>query len=300
MILKVIQDKKILFSIGSIFISILVLYLKYLAWYTTDSVAFYSDMLETLINVAAAILGCIALIFASRPADKLHPYGHQKAEYISAAIEGLLVLVTAILIMYESIEGWYHPRLPTAPFIGILFNASAGVVNLIWCIILIKVGKKYCSPALIAGGEHILSDVWTTVGLICGFTLIPIIRWAPLDSILGFLIALNVIRMGFHVIIESFNGLMDKAPSPQVIEHIYEIIQKNAPEALDFHMVRFRQVGAITFIDFHLVVPGVMDVYTAHNICDRIELALKKSIGSVSINIHVEPEDKIKNTSQLV
>lgn len=297
MILKVIQDKKILFSVGSIFVSILVLYLKYLAWYTTNSVAFYSDMLETLINVAAAILGCIALIFASRPADRQHPYGHQKAEYISAAIEGLLVLTTAALIIYESFLAWQHPKLPTAPFIGILFNGSAGVVNLVWCIILIKVGKKYCSPALIAGGEHILSDVWTTVGLICGFVLIPLIQWALLDAILGFCIALNVLRMGFHVIIESFNGLMDQAPPKQITEHIYEIIQKNAPEALNFHMMRFRQVGAVTFIDFHLVVPGKMDVYTAHKICDRIEIALKKAIGYISINIHIEPESEIKTDS---
>lgn len=294
MLLRVVQDKKILFSIGSIFVSILVLYLKYLAWYTTNSVAFYSDMLETLINVAAAILGCIALIFASRPADRQHPYGHQKAEYISAALEGLLVLTTAGLILYESFLAWQHPKLPTAPFVGILFNGSAGIVNLIWCIVLIKVGRKYCSPALIAGGQHILSDVWTTVGLICGFVLIPLIQWALLDAILGFCIALNVLRMGFHVITESFNGLMDQAPPKQVTEHIYELIKKNAPEALDFHMVRFRQVGAMTFIDFHLVVPGTMNVYTAHKICARIENSLKNAIGSVSINIHVEPEDEIK------
>lgn len=300
MIIKIIQDKKILFSFGSIFISILVLYLKYLAWYTTNSVAFYSDMLETLINVAAAILGCIALIFAARPADKQHPYGHQKAEYLSAAIEGLLVLTTAGLIIYESFNAWQHPKLPTAPFIGILFNGSAGLVNLIWCIILIKMGKRYCSPALIAGGEHILSDVWTTIGLIFGFVLIPLIQWALLDAILGFCIALNVLRMGFHVIVDSFNGLMDHAPPPQISENIYDIIKKNAPEALDFHMVRFRQVGAITFIDFHLVVPGKMNVYTAHKICDRIEIALKKVIGSVSINIHVEPEDEIKKINPIL
>ncbi|CAI3951658.1 Divalent metal cation (Fe/Co/Zn/Cd) efflux pump (FieF) (PDB:2QFI) [Commensalibacter communis] len=296
MIVKVIQNKKILFSIGSIFISILVFTLKYIAWYTTNSVAFYSDMLETLINVAAAILGCVALIFASRPADQQHPYGHHKAEYISAAIEGLLVLTTAALILYESVEAWQHPKLPTAPFIGILFNGSAGIVNLFWCIILIKVGRKYCSPALIAGGEHILSDVWTTVGLICGFILIPLFQWSLLDAILGFCIAINVLRVGLHVIVDSFNGLMDQAPPKQVTEHIYEIIKANATEALEFHMVRFRQVGAMTFIDFHLVVPGTMNVYKAHEICDKIEMALRKAVGSISVNIHVEPENEAKIT----
>ncbi|MDI2112148.1 cation diffusion facilitator family transporter [Commensalibacter nepenthis] len=296
MIFKVVQDKKILFSIGSIIISIVVFSLKYMAWYSTNSVAFYSDMLETLINVAAAVLGCIALIFSSRPADPQHPYGHHKAEYISAAIEGLLILTTAGLIIYESLEAWQHPKLPSAPFIGIFFNGTAGIVNLIWCIILIKIGRKYCSPTLIAGGEHILSDVWTTFGLISGFILIPIFQWTLLDAILGFCIAINVLRVGLHVIIDSFNGLMDQAPSTQVAEHIYEIIKSNAPEALEFHMVRFRQVGAITFIDFHLVVPGTMNVYQAHEICDRIEVALKKAIGCISVNIHVEPENEAKVT----
>ncbi|MDI2091581.1 cation diffusion facilitator family transporter [Commensalibacter oyaizuii] len=295
MILNVIQDKKILFSIGSIIISIVVLYLKYLAWYTTNSIAFYSDMLETLINVAAAIFGFIALLIAARPADADHPYGHHKAEYLSAAAEGLLVLITAILIFYESWQSWQHPRMPNAPFIGIIWNGSAGIINLIWSLILINAGKKLCSPALIAGGQHVLSDVWTTIGLIGGFILIPLLDLLYLDAILGFLIALNILRMGFHVIKEAIDGLMDKAPPPSTIEHIHKIVEQNAPEALEFHMMRFRKVGAVLFIDFHLVLPGNMNVYCAHQICDRIEYALKQSLGSVSINIHVEPEEEKKS-----
>lgn len=294
MIIKITQDKKILFSVGSIFISFAVLYLKYLAWHTTNSVAFYSDMLETLINVAAAIFGCVALIIAAQPADDKYTYGHYKAEYLSAAVEGLLVLITAFLIIYESWIAWQHPKLPNAPFLGILFNASAGVINLIWSLVLINAGKRLCSPTLVAGGQHILSDVWTTIGLVCGFTLIPLIQWPPLDSILGFLIAINILRIGYIVIRDSVNGLMDKAPSPQVTENIYEIIKENAPEAIEFHMVRFRQSGAVTFIDFHLVVPGKMNVYTAHKICDRIEHAIQQKIGQASINIHVEPEEEAK------
>lgn len=291
MIIKIIQNKKIQLSIGSIFISLFVFFLKFEAWYQTSSIAFYSDMLETSINVIAAIFECIALTIASRPADASHTYGHDKAEYISAAAEGILVLVTTSLIFYEAWLGLQHLHMPSAPLIGILFNGSAGLVNLFWAILLIHMGKKYCSPTLIAGGEHILSDVWTTIGLIGGFILIPLTHWAILDPIMGFLIAINILRIGFNILKSSINGLMDKAPDHKTIENIYRIIDINATEAKNYHMVRFRKVGSLTFIDFHLVVSGEMSVYDAHKICDRIENALQQAIGKVSVNIHVEPDD---------
>ncbi len=290
MILKIIQNKKILFSLGSFFISIFVFYLKYLAWKTTLSIAFYSDMLETTINIFAALFELIVLVIASQPPDKNHTYGHYKAEYISAAAEGLLVLITSTLILYEAWQGWKNPHFPIAPLTGIILNGIAGLVNLFWAIILINIGKKYCSPVLIAGGQHVLSDVWTTLALIFGFILIPTLHWVTLDVIMSFLIALNILRIGFQIIKNSINGLMDRAPDAKTISYIYEIIQQNAPEAKEFHMVRFRQVGNLIFIDFHLVVSGDMKVYDAHKICDRIEHALHKVLGNVSINIHVEPE----------
>ncbi|MUG80649.1 cation diffusion facilitator family transporter [Commensalibacter melissae] len=290
MIFKIIKNKKILFSLGSFLVSLVVFFLKYLAWKTTLSVAFYSDMLETTINVLAAIFEIFAITISTQPADKNHTYGHYKAEYISAAAEGLLVIVTSILIFYEAWQGWKNPQFPMAPLKGIILNGTAGLVNLFWAITLIRVGKKYFSAVLIAGGQHVLSDVWTTIGLIVGFTLIPMFQWAALDALMGFFIAINILRIGFGIIKNSINGLMDKAPDPQTISSIYKIIQANAPEAKEFHMVRFRQVGNLIFIDFHLVVSGDMRVQEAHKICDRIEHALQKVIGNVSINIHVEPE----------
>ncbi|WP_338330634.1 cation diffusion facilitator family transporter [Commensalibacter sp. Nvir] len=293
MVVKLLKDPKILLSIGSIFISFLVLYLKYLAWHVTNSVAFYSDMLETLINVAAALFTTMSLYVASLPADYDHTYGHYKAEYLSAAAEGLLVLFTAILIVHEAWQGLQHPKILNSPFLGIFINGSAGIVNLVWSLTLIKLGKKLRSPALIAGGEHVLSDVWTTVGLISGFVLIPIFQWQPLDSLLGLLIAVNIIRIGFKIMKQSVNGLMDRVPSLTLKETIKNIVHTHAPEAIDCHMIRIRQAGSMTFIDFNLIVPGTLTVSQAHQICDRIEYALAKAIGSVSINIHVEPETHI-------
>lgn len=294
MLVKIIHNKKIQLSIASIFISVLVFYLKYLAWQATLSVAFYSDMLETTINVVAAVFELIALIIASQPADKDHTYGHAKAEYISATAEGLLVFVTSALIIYEAWEGWKNPQFPTAPLTGILLNGAAGLINLCWAALLIHMGKKHYSPVLIAGGQHILSDVWTSIGLIIGFTLIPIFHWAVLDAILGFLIALNILYIGFRMLKAAVNGLMDHAPDAKTINNIYRIIEENAPEAQEYHMVRFRQVGSLIFLDFHLVVTGSMSVRDAHHICDRIEEALQKNIGDVSINIHVEPVEEQK------
>lgn len=289
MIFKIIQNKKILLSFVTFLVSILVFYLKYLAWKVTLSIAFYSDMLETTLNIITAIFEFIALVIAARPADKNHTYGHHKAEYISAAAEGLLVLITSGLIFYEAWQALQNPQFPIAPFKGIILNGMAGLLNLFWAIILVRIGKKLHSPVLISGGQHILSDVWTTLGLIIGLTLIPMLHLPIIDALMGFLIALNILRMGFKIIKDSLNGLMDKAPDPQTISKIYKIIKENAPEAKEFHMVRFRQVSNLIFIDFHLVVSGDMKVSEAHETCDRIEKALHDDIGNISINIHIEP-----------
>lgn len=294
MFLNTDHRKRLSFGAGSILISLVVLYLKYMAWKVTHSVAFYSDAMETLINVASAVLGLIALIIAERPADYNHTYGHYKAEYLSAIVEGAMVFATAILIGYETWNAWFHPAELTLPVLGIIYNGSAGLINLFWSLILLNIGKKLRSPALIAGGKHVLSDVWTTIALISGFALIPLFNWPKLDAILSFLIALNILRIGFDMVRESTDGLMDKALEPEMLERIFKIIRNAAPEALEFHMVRSRQVGAVIFLDFHLVVPGNMQVYEAHNICDHVEMALHDAFGNVSINIHVEPESEKK------
>ena len=285
---------------GSVAVSVIVLLLKYAAYATTGSVALYSDAIECIINVVAAIGGVLALSVSARPADANHPYGHYKAEYLSAVVEGALVLLTAFAIAHQAWWGWQHPHVPTAPVLGIALNATGGVLNGIWAVLLIRVGRRRRSPALTAGGRHLMSDVWTSTVLLAGFALVPLTGWLRLDSGLAALVAANILRVGFQMTRNSIGGLMDEVTNLDEVEEIRRVISENADGAIEAHDVRTRCVGAMTFIEFHLVVPGHMAVQTAHDICDRIEQALRRQIGDALINIHVEPEQKAKHKGVVV
>lgn len=281
-------------------VSIVALAMKYAAWRATGSVALYSDTLETIINVVAAVTGLWALHVASLPPDANHTYGHYKAEYLSAVAEGVLVVMTAITIGHEAWKGWFSPHLPTNSLMGVLFNGGAGVLNLAWGTVMMAAGRRHQSPTLIAGGQHVLSDVWASAALVAGFILIPLTGWDRLDSILAGLIALNVLRTGWDMMRTSISGLMDAAPDPETLARIRQIISANASGAIEAHDIRARTVGAMTFIEFHLVVASDMTVEDAHQICDRIEEALRGDLGSALINIHVEPERKAKHNGVVV
>ncbi len=284
----------------SLAVSVIVLALKYAAYAVTGSVALYSDAIECIINVVAAIAGVLALSVSARPADANHPYGHYKAEYLSAVVEGALVLLTAFAIAQQAWQGWQHPHAPVSPWRGVALNAGAGVLNCAWALVLIRVGRARRSPALIASGRHVMSDVWTSGGLLVGFTLVPLTGWLPLDSVLAALIALNILRVGFEMVRSSIGGLMDEVTDPLAVEEIRRLIAESAAGAIEAHDVRTRNVGAMTFIEFHLVVPGQMAVQTAHDICDRIEVTLRENLGDALINIHVEPEQKAKHKGVVV
>lgn len=285
---------------GSLGISLAVLGMKSAAYWVTGSVALYSDALETLINVAAAAAAVFALWYGARPADENHPYGHHKAEYFSAIVEGGLVVATAILIANQAWEGWFHPRAPDAPVLGILLNGAAGVVNLVWAIVLTRTGRRHKSPALVAGGRHVMSDVWTTAAVLAGFALVPITGWLRLDSALAGFVAANVLVAGYGVLRESVGGLMDEITDPELITAVHEAIGANAGGAIEAHDVRSRSAGQVTFVEFHLVVPARMAVEDAHEICDRVEAGLRARLGQAVIHIHVEPERKAKQAGILL
>ena len=279
---------------GSLAVSVVVLAMKYAAYWLTGSVALYSDALETVINVVAAGGAVAALWYSARPADANHPYGHHKAEYFSAVVEGALVLATAGLIAQEAWLGWQHPRAPETPFLGIALNGAAGLVNLLWAVVLIRGGRRWKSPALVAGGKHVMTDVWTTGAVLVGFALVPLTGWLRLDPLVAALVALNILWTGYRVLRESVGGLMDEVADPEAVAALRQIISEHVDGAIKAHDVRTRTAGSMTFIEFHLVVPGRMAVEDAHAICDRIELAVRKHVRAAVINIHVEPEHKAK------
>lgn len=285
---------------GSILVGVLVLGIKYLAYAVTDSVALYSDALESFINVATAIAALLAVRLSEQPADHNHPYGHHKVEYFSAVLAGVLIIVAALLILREAWGAIQAPRVIEAPGLGLALAGLASVLNAVWSWVLISHGRKHRSPALAADGKHLLSDVVTSVGVVIGIALAIYTGWAVLDPALAALVAVNILWSGWKVIRESFGGLMDEAVPDQQLERIREVISLHADGAIEAHDVRTRHAGRVTFIEFHLVVPARMSVSEAHDICDHIEQALKTAVEGSLITIHVEPEDKAKHSGVVV
>lgn len=287
-------------AIGSLFVGVIVLGLKALAWRMTGSIALLSDALESTVNVATAIAALVAIRVAARPADANHPYGHHKAEFFSAVLEGVMIIVAALLIMHEAIQGIMAPRVLDAPLQGLLVNGLASLINGVWCWLLITQGRKHRSPALVADGHHLLSDVVSSIGVTFGVLLAIETGWSILDPALAGLVALNILWSGWKVMTTSLSGLMDEAVPEEILSKIRGVISEQAVGALEAHDLRTRHAGRVTFIDFHLVVPGQTSVSDAHDICDRIEHELKIKVPDAMVTIHVEPENKAKHTGVIV
>lgn len=270
--------------------SLFVMGLKLVAWWVTGSVALLSDAMESSVNVVAAIVAFAAISYAAKPADKTHPFGHHKAEYLSAVLEGVLIVVAALLIVKEALPAVFAPVTMEAPLLGLAINFVAASLNAIWAFMLIRAGRRYRSPALSADGQHILSDVVTSVGVLIGLVLAILTGYAVLDPLLAVLVALNILYQGWKVITHSIDGLMDHAVEPEEAEAIKAAIAASAAGSLGAHDLKTRRAGAATFVDFHLVVPAAMPVGAAHDICDRLEDAIRAVQPGAQIAIHVEPE----------
>ncbi|WP_337844834.1 cation diffusion facilitator family transporter [Thermus sp.] len=277
----------------SLLVALLVLGLKLLAYRLTGSVALLSDALESTVNVAAALLALTAIRIAEKPPDHNHPFGHTKAEYFSAVAEGVLVVLAAFLTAKEALPRLLQPvpLLGLGPGMGL--NLLATGLNGGLALLLIRKGRALRSPALVADGYHILSDVLTSLGVLLGVGL----AWATgrwwLDPLLALLVAGHILLMGLRLVRESLGGLMDEGLGPEELEHIREVLKAHlAQGALEVHDLKTRRAGPRSFLEFHLVVPGRMSVEEAHRLCDRLEEALKQAVPGLVVTIHVEPESE--------
>ena len=268
--------------------------LKFYAAAATGSLALYSDALESIINVVAAVGAFVALRVAARPADEDHPYGHHKAEFFSAVIEGALIVVAALLILRDAYFGLLAPKPLDAPVLGLAINFGASIINAVWAFALMRWGRVWRSPALIADARHVFADVVTSCGVLAGVSAVLATGYPVLDPAVAGLVALHILWSGFQMVRESVDGLMDRAASPELIAEIRTLISKHGEGALEAHDVRTRSAGQATFIDFHLVVPGTMTVEDSHSICDRLESALETTITGAVVTIHVEPAAEAK------
>ena len=294
------MNRLLFFAAGSIVVGLAVLGLKYLAYLVTGSVALLSDAIESIVNVATAIAALIAIGFAARPADAGHPYGHHKAEYISAVLEGVLIVIAALAILREAYFAYLTPRMLEAPWNGLALNGAATAINAIWCAVLIATGRRYRSPAMVADGWHLLTDVASSVGVFVGVALAAVTGLAVLDPILAALVALNILWSGWRLVRLSVGGLLDEALPADQLARVRATIAANADGAIEAHDLRTRRAGRMTFVEFHLVVRGGMSVTAAHDICDRLERAIKAEVSDALITIHVEPDDKAKHSGIVV
>ncbi|QFT82888.1 Ferrous-iron efflux pump FieF [Roseovarius sp. THAF27] len=287
-------------AMASIFVGAIVLAIKSLAWWLTGSVALLSDALESTVNVATAIAALIAIRIAAIPADSSHPYGHHKAEFFSAVLEGVMIIIAALVILREAYRGFLDPAALDMPVEGLLINGAATVFNALWAWVLVTRGRANSSPALVADGRHLWTDVVTSAGVALGVLLAMITGWWMLDPIMAAIVAVNILWSGSRVVRESLSGLMDEAVSDETLDTVREIIATEAGGAVEAHDLRTRHAGPAIFIDFHLVVPGDTTVFDAHEICDRVEAALKQAVEGARITIHVEPEHKQKHSGIVV
>lgn len=271
-------------------LSLLVLAIKLLAWKLTGSVALLSDALESIVNVVASIAAFVAIVYASKPADHDHQFGHHKAEYISAVIEGVAIVVAALLIFKEAIGELFHPAMPEDIYIGLGVNMVASLINGLWAYVLIRAGRAARSPALVADGRHIRTDVVTSIGVVIGLALALSTGYAIFDPVIALVVAAHILYAGWKLISESVGGLMDVALSDEETASLEQAIMANAAGSSGVHDLRTRRAGSAAFIDFHLVVNENMPVGEAHDICDRLEAGIKKAIPGASLAIHVEPE----------
>lgn len=283
------------FLFVTIFISFLVFALKYFAYTQSNSVAIYSDAMESIINIIVSIIAIIAIRISLKPADKKHPFGHNKAEYFSSAIEGILIILAAFAILHKIYTDIEHKDKVFIINNSLFYNIIAGTIQGLWGIVILRKAKIYNSIALKAEALHLISDFVTSVGIALGLIVAYYNHYYILDYIIAVFLAINIGWHGYKILLKSVSGLMDSSVDKETYNKIKEIIAKNGIDALEAHDLKTRVAGYITFIEFHLVVESDMTVKKAHNICDIIEDALKETFSNIRVTIHVEPQEEAKH-----
>jgi cation diffusion facilitator family transporter len=267
--------------------------MKYAAYSLTGSVGLLSDAIETLVNLAAAIVALIALRLAARPADDRHPFGHGKAEYMSAGAEGVMILVAAVLIVYTAVERLINPEPLDSLGLGLGITALATVVNLVVGFLIVRAGRRERSIALVADGKHLLTDVWTSMGVIVGVALVTLTHWAPLDSLVAIAVAVNILVVGYGLVRHSFDGLLDRALPEEERRQVMQVLDKVASAfpggEVAFHGLQTRESGRMRFVRMHVLVPGDWSVSRGHQLVADVERQVQSALPGAEVDTHLEP-----------
>ncbi len=270
--------------------------LKGWAWWLTGSVGLLSDALESFVNLAGAIMALAMLSLAAQPADANHAHGHGKAEYFSSAFEGFLILIAALSIGYAAIDRLLHPQPLEAVGVGLAVSVIASVINLVTSRILMDVGRKYKSITLEADAHHLLTDVWTSAGVILGVGLVWVTGWLWLDPVIALAVAANIVWTGWQLLSRSAAGLMDVSLDGEELLAIERVLDGYRGHNLDFHALRTRQAGARAFVSLHVLVPGAWTVQQGHDWAERIEADIREAVPGAHVTTHLEPiEDPLSH-----
>jgi cation diffusion facilitator family transporter len=274
----------------SIAAAIATIALKTLAWWLTGSVGLLSDALESIVNLVAALLALTMLRVAASPPDENHPYGFSKAEYFAAGIEGALIVLAAAGILASAIPRLIEPQPLQAPVLGLVLSAAASGINLAVGMLLIRVGRKQHSIALEADGHHLITDVWTSAGVIAGVALVVLTGWLRLDPLVALAVAVHIVWIGLRLMRRSWKGLLDAAISTQDTGEVTKLFTEYSKRyGVSFHALRTRQAGARRFISFHFLVPDAWSVAQAHQLSEEIEARIRSMVPNAAVDTHIEP-----------
>jgi cation diffusion facilitator family transporter len=273
----------------SIAAAVLTIGLKSLAYFVTGSVGLLSDALESVVNLIAAVVAFIMLKIAEKPPDEEHEYGHTKAEYFASVLEGLFIIIAAISIGYAAIERLIHPRAIEQTFIGLGVSVIASLINLAVAQILLKEGKKHRSITLQADGKHLMTDVWTSVGVIVGVALVALTNIQILDPIIAIAVAANIIITGFDIMKQSTYGLMDGSMPIDEVNQIKDILNKHCIDDITYHGLKTRESATRSFVSVHILVPGKWSVQKGHDLLEVIEKDICRQLSNVVVFTHLEP-----------
>ena len=268
--------------------------LKIGAYLLTGSVGLLSDAVESGVNLAGAVMALAMLTIAARPADEDHAFGHSKAEYFASGVEGLLILVAAAAIATTAVERLFDPHPLGQVGLGLAVSAGASVINLVVGLALVKVGKRRNSITLEADGRHLLTDVWTSVGVIVGVGMVALTGWNALDPIVALLVAANIVWTGVGFVRRSVAGLMDASLPPAEQQKVEGVLARYRLQGVEFHALRTRQAAARRFVSVHVLVPGALSVHDAHHLAEDLEHDIRTALGDAVVTTHLEPvEDEI-------
>ena len=278
----------------SIFAALGTILLKGFAWWLTGSVSLLSDALESLVNLAGAMMALAMLTIAERPADDQHAYGHGKAEYFSSGFEGLLILGAAIAIAFAAMQRLFDPQPLSSVGVGLAVSAIAAVVNFATARTLLAAGREHRSLTLEADAHHLMTDVWTSLGVIAGIGAVVLTGWLWLDPLIALLVAMNIVWTGWKLVHRSTSGLMDGALPPEDHAQVVAILARYQERGIDYHALRTRESGARRFIELHLLVPGAWSIRKGHDLAERLESDIRSALPRTTVITHLEPlEDPV-------